>query len=111
MSNNRAREVSVKSHSSINENDEDLRPDKNEWKPAKFASYEVMGLASTKDNPIVRPCGFRKDGKFRKVKDTCMISRMRNLNILKDTRPKLAVCITMYNEDETELKFTMKGLI
>ena len=28
------------------------------WKPAKFQSYETMGLTKTKLNPTVRPCGF-----------------------------------------------------
>jgi hypothetical protein len=31
---------------------------------------------------------------------------------MKDkSKPKLAVCITMYNENEEELKWTLKGLI
>lgn len=36
---------------------------------------------------------------------------MRNLSILNDTQPKLAVCITMYNENEAELKTTLEGVI
>ena len=32
------------------------------WKPAKFQSYETMGLTKTKLNPTVRPCGFLKNG-------------------------------------------------
>ena len=32
------------------------------WKPAKFQSYETMGLTKTKLNPTVRPCGFQKNG-------------------------------------------------
>lgn len=59
----------------------------------------------------MRPCGFRKDGQFRKVKDTCLVSRLRNLCILNDVQPKLAVCITMYNEDKSELKTTIEGVI
>ena len=71
---------------SINDDDDDQNPktDANAWKPAKFVSYETMGLCSTKENPTVRPCGFRTDGKPRKVKDTCMISRTRNLCLLKN---------------------------
>jgi len=31
--------------------------------------------------------------------------------MLKKSRPKLAVCITMYNEDESELKMTISGVL
>lgn len=34
----------------------------NTWKPAKFKSYETLGLTTTPLNPVVRPCGFRPDG-------------------------------------------------
>jgi len=77
----------------------------------KFVSYETMGLASTVHNPTMRPCGFMTNGKFRKIKDNCLIARMRNLNILNDTRPKLAVCMTMYNEDEDLFRKTLEGVI
>jgi hypothetical protein len=30
---------------------------------------------------------------------------------LNDTTPKLAVCITMYNENEAELKMTIAGVL
>ena len=36
---------------------------------------------------------------------------MKRLNMLKKQRPKLAVCITMYNENEQELKDTMRGVL
>lgn len=81
------------------------------WKPAKFISYETMGLTSTKLNPTIRPCGFMKNGKNRQIKNTCLLGRMKKLNILKKTSPKLCVCITMYNENEKELKTTMKGVL
>jgi len=77
------------------------------WKPYKFRSYETMGLASTEINPTMRPCGFKKDGNYRKIKDSCLLARMRNLCILGDRRPKLAVCITMYNEAVDEFKTTI----
>jgi hypothetical protein len=95
------------------EDDEDfLKPQGPEWKPAKFVSYETMGLCKTADNPVMRPCGFRKDGQLRKIKDTCLIARMKHICVLKDkSKPKLAVCITMYNENEEELRFTLRGLI
>jgi len=55
----------------------------------------------------MRPCGFKKDGNYRKIKDSCLLARMRNLCILGDRRPKLAVCITMYNEAVDEFKTTI----
>ena len=88
--------------------DSERMPD---WKPAKFQSYEVMGLTSTKLNPSVRPCGFLKNGKNRMIKKTCLLSRMKKLCLIKETTPKLCVCITMYNENEAELKTTISGVL
>ena len=84
---------------------------KNEWKPAKFISYETMGLTKTKLNDNMRPCGFRSDGTARVIKSTCMVARMKRSNLLDQTHPKLAVCITMYNENETEFKDTISGVL
>ena len=70
-----------------------------------------MGLTSTKKNPVIRPCGFRPDGTVRKIKDTCLMSRMRQLGMKKGSTPKIAVCITMYNEVEKELKDTLSGIL
>lgn len=36
---------------------------------------------------------------------------MRQLGIKKGTHPKIAVCITMYNENESELKQTLSGVL
>jgi hypothetical protein len=36
---------------------------------------------------------------------------MKKLCMLNDTTPKLAVCITMYNENEAELKMTISGVL
>ena len=89
-------------------NDYDIEGQKKQvWKPAKFQSYETMGLTKTAQNETIRPCGFRKDGKLRKIKDTCLIARMKNLCVLKETQPKIAACITMYNENESEFKITL----
>ena len=59
----------------------------------------------------MRPCGFKNDGKNRMIKNTCLLGRMKKLNILRKQNPKLAVCITMYNENEAELKITMQGVL
>lgn len=81
------------------------------WKPAKYQTYETMALTSTKLNTNMRPCGFRNNGKNRMIKATCLIARMKKLNLVKKTTPKMAVCITMYNENEAELKYTMQGVL
>ena len=70
-----------------------------------------MGLTKTEKNTVMRPCGFQRNGQPRKVKDTCLISRMRQLAIKKDTPVKIAVCITMYNESEDELQITLSGVL
>jgi hypothetical protein len=81
------------------------------WKPAKFESYETLGLTRSKLNPTIRPCGFLPSGKSRMIKNTCLVGRMKKLNLLKKTNPKLAVCITMYNENESELQTTISGVL
>ena len=40
-----------------------------------------------------------------------MLGRMRNLNILKNSQPKLAICITMFNENEIQFMKTMQGIM
>ena len=70
-----------------------------------------MGLVENGEENILVPCGFRKDGKPRKIKNSCLISRIKHLCHLKDERPKLAVCITMYNEDVKEFKDTLEGVL
>lgn len=48
---------------------------------------------------------------MRVIKSTCLLARMKRSNMLGKTFPKLAVCITMYNENESELKATMTGVL
>lgn len=81
------------------------------WKPAKFVSFETIALTSTKLNPTIRPAGFRTNGTKRQIKTTCMLGRMKKLSMLRNKFPKMAVCITMYNEDESELKTTISGVL
>lgn len=70
-----------------------------------------MALTKTKLNTKIRPCGFKSNGKNRMIKSTCLLSRIKKINMIKKTSPKLAVCITMYNENEEELKYTMAGVL
>ena len=81
------------------------------WKPARMHSYETMGLADSQLNCKIRPCGFRANGKMRKIKNTCLLSKIKTKCRLRGSNPKLAVCITMYNEDKQELKDTLTGVI
>ena len=48
---------------------------------------------------------------MRKIKKTCLISKIKTKCRLRGMNPKLAVCITMYNEDENELKATLSGVL
>jgi chitin synthase len=59
-----------------------------------------MALADSQLNCKIRPCGFRPKDKMRKIKNTCLIAKMKTRNRLKNKNPKIAVCITMYNENE-----------
>ena len=36
---------------------------------------------------------------------------MKKLNMMRHQNPKLAVCITMFNENESEFKTTMEGVL
>ena len=40
-----------------------------------------------------------------------MIARIKKLHMLNETNLKIAVCITMYNENESELKTTIAGVL
>jgi hypothetical protein len=64
---------------------------------------------SLKDPDKAIPSGFRPNGKGRKLKN-CMISKIKAKS-KSETSLKVAVCITMYNENEQELKNTLKGVI
>ena len=74
-------------------------------------SYETMALGDSKLNCKIRPCGFRTTGKMRKLKNTCLLSKIKTKCRIKRKNPKLAACITMYNENEDELKTTLTGLM
>ena len=86
-------------------------PSTSEWKPPKNVSYETLCLTNTELNSKVRPAGFRSNGRHRKVKNTSLISKIRTRCRIRKEQPKLAVCITMYNEDESELRTTMRGCL
>ena len=82
-----------------------------EWKPPINVSYETVVITNTANNEKVRPAGFRSDGKFRQIKSTCMMAKVRARCMVRKQNPKMAICVTMYNEREKELKDTLRGLI
>ena len=47
---------------------------KDEWKPARMHSFETMGLTDSKRNFKIRACGFRTNGRMRKIKNTCLLA-------------------------------------
>jgi hypothetical protein len=68
------------------------------WKPAKNHSYEVMQLVSSEIETF--PCGFGKNGKRRKLKSKTLLGHINKRSAERKRGPKMAVCITMYNENE-----------
>ena len=81
------------------------------WKPAINVSYETLMITDTAHNQSLRPAGFRPDGKPRQIKNTSMMSKIRTRCAIRKENPKVAVCITMYNEAFEELQATMQGVL
>lgn len=81
------------------------------WKPPINVSYETMVLTKTAKNNKVRPAGFRPSAKYRQIKNTCMLAKIKTRCRIRKQNPRLAVCITMYNEDEKELQTTLSGCL
>lgn len=81
------------------------------WKPPMNHSFETMCLSDSKMNSRIRACGFRPNGNYRKIKNTCLLSKIKRRCIEKNKKPKLAVCVTMYNENEEELITTLNGVM
>jgi hypothetical protein len=83
-----------------------------DWKAKSRTTYETMVLMKTEFNSKVRGAGWRKDGKYRQIKSTCLLNKIhKRCFAVRKRAPALAVCITMYNEHVGELKTTLKGLI
>lgn len=82
------------------------------WKKKTRTSYETLVLTKSEFNSKVRGAGFRKNGKARHIKKTCLLSKIyQRCHDIRNKPPALAVCITMYNEHVGELKTTLRGLI
>jgi len=82
-----------------------------EWKPRSETTYETLMLTKTQFNCKIRGAGFRTNGKIRHIKKTSLLAKIRTRCRIRKRDPALAICITMYNEDEVELKNTLRGLI
>ena len=83
-----------------------------QWKPRSETTYETLVLTSSEFNSKVRGAGFREDGQARHIKFTdCHLSDIRRRCRRRDRVPAMTICITMYNEDENELKNTLRGIV
>ena len=82
-----------------------------DWKPRSETTYETLTLVKTSFNCKIRGAGFRKNGKMRHIKKTCLLAKIKTRCRIRKRNPALAVCITMYNEDSAELKSTLRGLV
>ena len=82
------------------------------WKPRSETTYETLVLTNSEFNSKVRGAGFREDGQARHIKFTdCLLSDIRRRCRQRDRVPAMTICITMYNEDENELKNTLRGIV
>lgn len=83
-----------------------------QWKPRSETTYETLVLTNSEFNSKVRGAGFRSDGRARQIKFTqCLLSDIRRRCSQRKRSPALCICITMYNEDEQELKNTLRGVV
>ena len=57
------------------------------------------------------PCGFLKNGQLRPIYGNSFLGQIKRHHRKRGTRPKLVVCVTMYNEDIYEFKQTMRGVM
>ena len=48
---------------------------------------------------------------MRQIKNNCLLAKIRMRCRIRKSNPKMAVCITMYNENEAELLHTLSGVI
>ena len=75
-------------------------------------NYETVSMVKTDVvNHKFMPCGFLKSGQIRPISSHCKIGQIKRYHHARGTSPKLMVCITMYNEDIEEFKFTMRGVL
>ena len=81
------------------------------YKPRSETFLETLTLTSSEFNSRIKGAGFRTDGRPRQIKKDTLLAKVRTRCTIRGREPALAVCITMYNEEEVELKSTLRGLI
>ena len=60
----------------------------------------------------MRGAGFEPDGSRRKIKPVDnLMADIKRRSAMRDRKPAMAICITMYNEDIVELKNTLRGVL
>ena len=81
-----------------------------DWKPPALHSYDTIQLITNEEGEVL-PVGFGHNGMTRRIKRDSLLSQMKTRCQTLGVPPKMAVCITMYNEDVSELKQTLSGAI
>ena len=105
-------DVDVKFTLSPNRNNmKDQNSDFSTKKPRINSSFETLVLATSSLDQKLRPAGFRANGCYRQIKNSSLLAKIKDRCTLRRQNPKLAVCITMYNEDEKELQNTLRGCL
>jgi cellulose synthase/poly-beta-1,6-N-acetylglucosamine synthase-like glycosyltransferase len=75
-------------------------------------NYETLSMIKTDtENHTFMPCGFLKNGQIRPIYGNSTIGKLKRYHHNQGTNPKLMTCITLYNEDIEEFKFTMRGVL
>ena len=92
-------------HSSVN----DSIAGKPLVKTAKQHSYDTMQLLV--GDIEVLPRGFGHRGERRRLKRSTLLGRLKKRCNKRGRPPKMAVCITMYNEEVRELIDTITGVM
>ena len=82
-----------------------------EYKKRSETCLETLTLTKNEFQDRIKGAGFRTDGRPRQIKRDTLLAKVRTRCRIRDCDPAVAICITMYNEEETELKATLRGLI
>ena len=71
-----------------------------------------MSLIKTNRNSTkMLPCGFLKNGNIRPLSSQSLLYKSKRFHETRGTRPKLAICVTMFNENERAFRYTMEGIL
>ena len=73
--------------------------------------FETLILSKKEYNKEIRLFGFQTSGQVRPISKTSLLANIKDRCRTRNRNPTILVCITMYNEDEIELKRTLRGLL